>query len=121
VVAVEEKWPQKKKNEPREGTKPSAARGGRKGGTPVGYSGRTALRREQCDEFGQSIARQELNKHVPTHASRNNTVEVISTVRARQQPAGQWTGYVAITWETQQTRDKYARIWSIVYSEFSCR
>jgi hypothetical protein len=30
-------------------TKPNAALGSRKGGTPIGYSGRTALRREQCD------------------------------------------------------------------------
>jgi hypothetical protein len=28
--------------------------------------------------FAQSIARQRLSKHVPTHAPRNNTVEVFS-------------------------------------------
>jgi hypothetical protein len=34
-------------------------RKGRKGDTPLGYSGRTALRREQCSMDGQSVASNE--------------------------------------------------------------
>jgi hypothetical protein len=45
--AVEEKSPQEKLSHKK--MKPSVALGRRKGGTPVAYSGRTALRREQCD------------------------------------------------------------------------
>jgi hypothetical protein len=44
------------------------------GEAPLGYSGRTALRREQCNVDGQSIARQRLSKHVTTQA----TVECVS-------------------------------------------
>jgi hypothetical protein len=46
--AVGQKSPQRKK--PGHGMlKPSRALGRRNGGTPVGYSGRRALRRKQCD------------------------------------------------------------------------
>jgi hypothetical protein len=32
-----------------------------------------------CDRFPQSIARQRLGKHIPTHTPRNDTVEVFSS------------------------------------------
>jgi hypothetical protein len=37
----------------------------RKGDTPLGYSGQTALKREQCNGFAQSVSRQHLCKHIP--------------------------------------------------------
>jgi hypothetical protein len=46
MVVVEEKSSQRKKLSHKK-MKPSAALGRRKGGTPVGYSGETALKREQ--------------------------------------------------------------------------
>jgi hypothetical protein len=36
------------------------------GDTPLGYSGRIALRREQCNGFAQGIANQRLDKHTST-------------------------------------------------------
>jgi hypothetical protein len=64
--AVGEKSPQEKTSHKK--TKLSTAFR-RKGGMPVGYSGRRALRREQCD-----IARQRLGKHIPmaTNMQGNN-------------------------------------------------
>jgi hypothetical protein len=47
VGAFGEKPPQEKPGHKK--VKPNTVIGRRKGGTPVGYSGRTALRREQCD------------------------------------------------------------------------
>jgi hypothetical protein len=51
VVAVEEKTPQRKKAEQLGGRSDITSRslGRRKLGTPVGYSGQTTLRREECD------------------------------------------------------------------------
>jgi hypothetical protein len=43
--------------------------------SPIGYSGRTALRREQDDGF----AGQQLSGHCPAHAPHNITVEVFSS------------------------------------------
>jgi hypothetical protein len=60
----------------REGAKPQKdatscnPRKGRTGSTPVGYSGRTALRREQCNGFHQRIAGQWLRKHGPIRKNR---------------------------------------------------
>jgi hypothetical protein len=42
----------------------------RNGKTPVGYSGRAALRKEQCNRFDQRLARQHLYKHGPTRNNR---------------------------------------------------
>jgi hypothetical protein len=49
-----------------------------------------------------------LGKHVQTKRGQKYKSGVFYVVRAeivaRQQPARQWTGWVAITWEPQQTR-----------------
>jgi hypothetical protein len=64
VIAVGEQSP--RKIEQREGrwdeTK-QRPRKGRTGGAPIGYSGRAALRREQCNGFDQGVAGQQLCKH----------------------------------------------------------
>jgi hypothetical protein len=43
--------------------KPSAVLGKTKGGGPISYLGRTALTREQCNGFSQSVSRQRLDKY----------------------------------------------------------
>jgi hypothetical protein len=58
--------------EPQESNVASAGLERRSGEAPLGYSRRTALRREQCNVDGQSIVRQRLSKHVITQA----TIEV---------------------------------------------
>jgi hypothetical protein len=45
--------------------KRNTALGRTKGGAPIGNSGRTALRREQCNGFAQSVKRPRLGKYVP--------------------------------------------------------
>jgi hypothetical protein len=62
--------------EPQEDAMRRNSRKRRNGDTPLGYSGRTALRREQCNGFVQSIGRQRLDKHLAIRA-RNNRTNVI--------------------------------------------
>jgi hypothetical protein len=64
-----------------------------------------------CDGFNQSIARQQLGKHPTTdvhvtighaslgHAQNTRTQKYGVFSIATQQPALQWTGKVAITWD----------------------
>jgi hypothetical protein len=42
---------------------------GRISGAPIGYSGRVALRWEQCNGFDQRVARPQPSKHIPTHVT----------------------------------------------------
>jgi hypothetical protein len=57
------------KNEQQEGRRDETKqrpREGRTGGALIGYSGRAALRREQCTGFDQRVAWQQLCKHGQT-------------------------------------------------------
>jgi hypothetical protein len=79
VVEVGEQPPQKKKpNNLQEGevSQGEILEKKERADTPIGYLGQTALRRKQWDRFSQSVARQRLNKHVPTDAPHNNVSEV---------------------------------------------
>jgi hypothetical protein len=58
-----------------------------------------AAGRKQCDEFAQSIARQQLSKDVPIHNSGSCFLSRrILHMVARQQSVRQSTGWMAITW-----------------------
>jgi hypothetical protein len=50
------------------------------GDTSLGYLGQVALRREQCNGIDQHVARQQLCKHGPQHATTEEGVFSVSAV-----------------------------------------
>jgi hypothetical protein len=60
VIVVREKSPWGGGGPSHKKTKPNATLGRRKGSTPVGYLGQTALWREQCDMMPEYAVREAL-------------------------------------------------------------
>jgi hypothetical protein len=84
-----------------------------------------------CDGFAQSITRQQLSKHVPTHAPCNNTVEVFSpwlvmdlcyTTHARWRQITVCRDHVTrVFYDTQWRHTTVAVTWRVSCEACPCR